>query len=123
MNNDSNKPYDLEDRTLEFSRIVIGLCKILSKNTINFELTKQCLRSSSAIGANYIEANDSLSKKDFVYRLRIARKEAKETVYWLKLILEANKESENKIRELIKEADELKKILSAIIEKSGIKLK
>ena len=86
-------------------------------------LTKQGLRSGTAIGANYIEANDALSKKDFVRRLRIARTEAKETIYWLKLILIANENLAEKIHPLIKETDELKRILSSIIDKSGIELK
>ena len=123
MNQIPNKPYNLEERTLEFSKRIVKMCKTLQKDTVNFELMKQGLRSGTAVGANYIEANDALSKKDFVHRLRIARKEAKETVYWLKLIIEANKNLETRIQPLVKEADEIKKILSSIIDKSGIKLK
>ena len=85
-------------------------------------LIKQGLRAGTAIGANYIEANDALSKRDFVHRLRIARKEAKETIYWLRLLLETDEGLAKEINPLIKEADELKRILSSIIDKSGIKL-
>ena len=86
MTKNTNKLYDLEERTLEFGKRIVRMCKVLPKETVNYELIKQCLRSGTSIGANYIEANDALSKKDFVFRLRIARKEAKETVYWLNLI-------------------------------------
>lgn len=117
-NSNKSKTYDLDERTLEFGKRVIRLCKSLSKDLVNTELTRQCIRSGTSIGANYLEANDSLGKKDFVYRMKISRKEAKETIYWLKLIAEANKEVEARMEILIQEAIELKKILSSIIEKS-----
>lgn len=75
------------------------------------------MRSGCSIGANYREANDALSKKDFVYRMRVSRKEAKETVYWLELLAEACSELQTEIDLLIQEAYELVKILSSIIEK------
>jgi four helix bundle protein len=75
------------------------------------------VRSAGSIGANYIEANESLGKKDFIMRIKICRKEAKETCYWLKLI-RCNKESENEQRNLIQESTELMKIFGAIIEKT-----
>lgn len=113
-----NKKYDLEDRTLEFSKKVIRLSSKLLKNTINFKLVDQLVRSATSIGANYREANDALSKKDFIHRLRISRKEAKETIYWLTLLLEANPMSKKEIEPLIKESEELRNILSSIINKS-----
>ncbi len=74
-------------------------------------------RSSCSVGANYIEANESLSKKDFVMRIKICRKEAKESTYWLKLLdLNENQESERDF--LIQESVELTKIFGAILEKS-----
>lgn len=88
----------------------------MDKNTVNFKLIDQLIRSAGSIGANYREANDALSKKDFVHRLKISRKEAKETIYWLKLLQEANT-SNKKIQPLISEAEELRNILSAIIKK------
>jgi four helix bundle protein len=103
---------------LEFAKKVIYLCKSLPKNTINLELIKQIIRSSCSIGANYREANEALGKKDFTHRLRISRKEAKETTYWLELILEANPEFKQHAQILIKETRELRNIISAIIEKS-----
>jgi len=111
-----NRKYDLEERTLEFAKQIIRLCKKLPNNTINLKLIDQIIRSAGSVGANYREANDALGKKDFLYRLRIARKEAKETIFWLKLIIEANKDREN-IDRLVKEGREIRNILSAIIKK------
>jgi four helix bundle protein len=71
------------------------------------------------VGANYREANESLSKKDFLMRIKISRKEAKESAYWLRLILDTNNlKNANDAKELIQEATELMKIFSSIIEKS-----
>lgn len=85
----------------------------------NFEDSKQLIRSSGSIGANYREANESLSKKDFLMRLKISRKEAKESTYWLRLIHETNNlENHEESKGLINEATELKNILSAILVKS-----
>lgn len=112
--------YDLERRTYEFAKKVALYCKKLPKNGANIEYSTQGTRSSGSIGANYIEANESLGKKDFIMRVRIARKEAKETVYWLGLIVETNPEeySEQGLA-LQNEAIELKKILSSILDKSS----
>ncbi len=76
------------------------------------------MRSGGSIGANYREANDALSKKDFLHRMRITRKEAKETVYWLELLSEACPEFTKEIDSLAREAQELLRIFSTIIEKS-----
>ena len=115
--NKVNKRYDLEDRTLKFSKELILLCKSLSVNIINRNLTDQLVRSGTSVGANYREANDALGKKDFTHKLRIARKEAKETVYWLELVIEANPDQKGKVLPLLTEAGELRNILSAIITK------
>jgi len=120
MENTQTKYRDLEERTLEFSKGVVRLCKSLPKNTINFELIKQIVRSACSIGANYREANEALGKKDFTHRLRISRKEAKETSYWLEIILEANPEFNQQIQVLLKETQELRNIISAIISKAKI---
>lgn len=109
---------NLDERTLEFTKRIIRLCKALPKNTVNLELIKQLIRAAASIGANYREANDAIGKKDFIYRLRISRKEAKETRYWLELIVEANPEFEERTESLFQESLELIKILSSIIEKS-----
>jgi len=112
-----SQKFDLEERTLEFAKQIVKLCKKLSKNTVNFRLADQIIRSAGSIGANYREANDALGKKDFVHRLRISRKETKETVFWLKLILEANPNIKKQVQKLINECQEIRNILSAIINK------
>ena len=85
----------------------------------NIEDGKQLIRASGSIGANYIEANESLGKKDFLLRIKTSRKEAKESRYWLRLVYVANSMNMDKIRlELIQEATELMNIFGAIIRKS-----
>lgn len=120
MSNFQTKKYEkpLDDRTLEFGKRIIQLCKKLPKNIIALEPIKQVMRSGCSIGANYREANDALGKKDFLFRLRISRKEAKETLYWLELIVEACPEFRKEVEPLTQEVHELIRILSAIIERS-----
>ena len=112
------KQYDLEERTLIFAKEVIEIVKIVPKTIANIEIIKQLVRSSGSVGANYIEANESLSKKDFVMRIKICRKEVKESRYWLKLVELKGNNVESKQQLLIDEATELMKIFGAIIEKS-----
>jgi four helix bundle protein len=113
---DSKTRFDLEDRCLQFSKRLITLCKSRSVDIFNKNIIDQVLRAGTSIGANYIEANDSLGKKDFIHRLKIARKEAKETIFWLKLLDDKyDKEEKNW---LINEATQLRNILSAIIKNS-----
>lgn len=111
--------FNLEERTLEFAKKVISLCKKLPYNTINHEVVGQLIRASGSVGANYREANDALSKKDFAYRIKICRKEAKESHYWLQLLKEANTEFIEENEKLSNEAIELKKIFSSIADKSS----
>jgi four helix bundle protein len=111
------KPYDLEDRTLQYTKDVISLVNKASRSLSNIEIAKQLIRSAGSVGANYIEANESLGKKDFVMHARIARKEEKESRYWLQLI-ECNDSLQTLRNQLIQESTELLKILSKIIEKS-----
>lgn len=116
--NQNSKRYDLEDRTLNFAKQVIEFLNKLPKTLANMEISKQLVRSAGSVGANYIEANESLSKKDFIMRIKICRKEAKESRYWLKLVSCNNKESEEEQKNLIQEAAELMKIFGAILERS-----
>ena len=119
-NSQNLKPkYDLEERTFQFAKDVRLFVKTLPKTTANFEDLKQIVRSSGSVGANYIEANESLGKKDFLMRIKICRKEAKESAYFLKLINETNDlENTTEAERLIHEAIEFKKIFSSIVEKS-----
>lgn len=112
------KIYDLEERTFQFTKNVALFSKKIPRTISNIEYISQVVRSSGSIGANYIEANESLSKKDFQMRIKISRKESKETAYWLRLIIETNLEEFSKEgHDLFQEAEELKKIFSAILNK------
>ena len=81
-----SKKYDLEDRTFAFARRVRVFVRSIPKDLGNIEDAKQLVKASGSVGANYIEANEALSKKDFIHRIKICRKEAKECRYWLRLI-------------------------------------
>jgi len=117
--NPNSKQYDLEDRTLKFAKNSRSFVKKLPKTTGNIEDGKQLIRSSGSVGANYIEANEALSKKDFIMRIKISRKEAKESRYWLKLVDTNNdREMEAERKALIKEATELMNIFGSILQKS-----
>lgn len=119
MNQTKNtKHYDLEERTLFFGKRIIHLSKALPQNIINTTLVHQVMRSGTSMGANYREANETETKRDFQFRMRICRKEGKETYYWLELIVEANPEFKERIKPLLQETQELIKIFAAIIEKS-----
>ncbi len=111
-------PYDLEERTFIFARDTVLFCKKLPKIESNFIYSKQLIRSSGSTGANYIEANECLGQKDFKMKIKICRKEAKESAYWLRLIIATNDESFTKeATRLHDEAVELKKIFSSIANK------
>ena len=119
MSESAPKQYDLEDRTLAFARQVRAFVKTLPPHAANFEDTKQVVRSSGSTGANYIEANEALGKKDFRMRVKISRKEAKETGYWLKLVDCGDVASVAGQRDkLVQEADELMRIFGAILRNS-----
>jgi len=118
MTKSQNGKYDLEIRTLEFGKRIIHLCEAIPKNAINLPLINQVMRSGTSPGANYREANETQTKKDFCFRIRICRKEAKETIYWLDLIVEANYSFKDRIAPLRQEAQELLKIFASIAEKS-----
>lgn len=112
------KIYDLEERTYQFALDVRLFVKKIPKTISNIEDGKQVVKSSGSVGANYIEANEKVGEKDLKYRLKISRKEAKETIYWLRLILNSNdKIDKEENKRLIKEALELRSILSAILNK------
>lgn len=112
-----SKRYDLEERTEIFARKVRDFVRKLPKDLTNLEYGRQLIRSSGSVGANYIEANEALSKKDFLMRIRISRKESKEARYWLRLIIPGESQR-NEQESLIQEATELMMIFSAILRKA-----
>ena len=113
-----SKQYDLEDRTFEFAKATRAFIKTLQMTIANVEDARQLIRSSDSVGANYIEANEALSKKDFVHRIKICRKEAKESRYWLRLIDTPDPAVDKERALLIQEAQELMNIFGAIVRKS-----
>lgn len=121
MTNDKTtiKKYDLEDRTLEFAKNCIDLCKLFIRDIVNVELISQFIRASSSVGANYREANDSITKKDFYHRIGICRREAKESKYWLELLVHSNQKLSDKIEPLLDEALQLSRIFASITKKNG----
>ena len=111
------KPFDLEKRTFNFASAVRELVRGLKYSLQNQEDGKQVIRSSGSVGANYIESNEHLSDRDFQHRIKICRKEAKETNYWLRLLKENNTSNQDKFDELIDEAKQLKLIFNSMIKK------
>src|SRR5439155_949812 len=116
---DEKPKYDLEERTEKFAKRVREFVKKLPKSTSNIEDIIQLIKSSGSVGANYIEANESLSKKDFIVRVKISRKESKESRYWLNLLDLGNvADIDKEHKALIQESTELMNIFGAIIRKS-----
>ncbi len=114
-----SKQYDLEERTFRFAANVRKFIKKLTKTSANIEDSKQLIRASGSVAANYIEANESLSKKDFIFRIKICRKEAKESRLFLRLIDTGIQTIiEKECSELAQEATELMKIFGSILVKS-----
>lgn len=111
------KQYDLEERCLNFAKRTRQYIKLLPRTITNTEYGKQLARSSASIGANYIEANESMSKRDFCMRAKISKKEAKESRYWF-LLSEPLEKYEKEKEWLIDEVTQLMKIIGAILEKS-----
>ncbi len=111
------KQYDLEPRTMQFTKQVANYVNCLPRTVSNIEIAKQLFRSAASVGANYIEANEALSRKDFIMRIKISRKEAKESRYWITLSEPLIDQEALKIQ-IMQEATELMKIFGSIVEKS-----
>jgi four helix bundle protein len=106
--------YDLEERTSSFGVGIITFAKAVPKNQITNSLVDQLVRSGTSVGANYCEANESISKKDFKHRISICAKEAKETKHWLRMIVAAEPQCRSDAENLWREAKELHLIFAAI---------
>jgi four helix bundle protein len=115
---DSGGPkYDLEERTACFGEAVIDFAKVLPQNLVLTPLTSQLVRAATSIGANYCEADDAVSKKEFRNKIGTCKKEARETKSWLRMIARADDRTKPKARELWQEAKELHLIFAAIFRK------
>ncbi len=112
MNTTTRPIFDLENRTLEFTKLIKIFIQKLPRTLPNIEFAKQLIRSAGSIGANYIEANESLGKKDFIMHIRISCKEARETKYWLNLI---DTDDEEPRQKLIRECSELIMIFGSML--------
>ena len=117
MRKDDSKPYDLEERTFEFAKAARAFVKRLARTIANIEDPKQFIRASGLVGANYIETNEAIGKKDFVMKIKTCRREAKESGYWLRL-LDCDGELDSARAKLLTEARELTNIFGAIVRKS-----
>lgn len=114
-NSNSSNKYDLEERTAVFSEEVILFCRTLKLDEIIRPIVNQLIRSSTSIGANYTEANNASSKKDFANKIFICKKESQETKYWIRLLSKALVDKkDNKLRDLWKECQELTMIFQKI---------
>ena len=117
-NSNDQKKYDLEKRTCDFGVKIIQFCQEIRQTALTVPLIKQLIRSGTSVGANYLEANEANSKKEFCHRIAIAKKEARETMHWLKMIIEADKSIKTDAEKLSQEAHELVLIFAAIIRNS-----
>lgn len=119
-NNDKNQKnikFDLEGRVTSIASKTFCFLNKLPNNIVNIEIKKQLIRSITSIGANYIEANEGLGKKDFIYRLKVCRKETKESIYWFNLLKANNFQLKNEINIFINEIKQYIYIFTAIIIK------
>ncbi|MBI2029587.1 four helix bundle protein [Candidatus Gottesmanbacteria bacterium] len=121
--NQLNNKYDLEERTAKFGESVILFLKKIPQNSINSVLIKQLVRSATSIGANYLEANNASSRKDFKNKIFICKKEAQETKHWLRMLAVTETNYKDEIRILWKETQELTMIFQKIVNSLNGKLK
>ncbi len=119
MNNQApnTKQYDLEERTARLGEMIIGFAKGLPKNEITKPLITQLVKAATSVGANFCEADDAESGKDFKHKIGIAKKEARETKHFLRMIAKAEPESKEKAKNCWQEAKEINLILNAIYRK------
>jgi len=123
MKKKKSKKYDFEERTTKFSEDIIKFSKKIPINSVTTRIIPQLVAASTSIGANYCEADDAESGKDFKHKIGICKKEARETKYWLRIIATAVPELKEETRILWQEAKELHLILNAISRKVGMKQK
>lgn len=113
----TSRTYDLEERTARFGEEVVRFAKKIPKTPVTLPLASQLVRAATSVGANYLEADDAESKRDFVHKISICRKESKESKHWLRMIAAAVPEVKDEARKIWKEAQELNLISGAIIRK------
>ncbi len=109
-----NRPFDLEERTAKFGEAAVGFAKRIPVTPVTESIIRQLVRSSTSIGANYCEADDAGSRKEFLYRISLCKREARETKYWLRVLASAGTEWKEEARALWREAKELHLIFAKI---------
>lgn len=114
----TNNKYDLKERTTVLAENVLDIIKLIKINDTNRNIISQLSRSGTSIGANYMEADGAESRRDFEHKISICRKEAKETMYWSRLLARQNPEQTRECLKIQRESQELVYIFSAIITKS-----
>ena len=119
--NQTDKKYDLEERTAKFGGSVINLCGKIKPSNINNPIVNQLVRSATSVGANYMEANGASSKKDFINKIFICKKECQESKHWLRMLSVAVLEQADALRNLWKETQELTLIFQKIASSSRSK--
>src|SRR6516162_2805205 len=118
MSNDEKpKGYDLEERTARFGEAVIAFAKRIPKNAVTLPLIEQLVKAGTSVGANYCEADDAVSKKDFRFKIGTCKKEARESKHWLRMVAAAEESTKAEGRKLWQEAKELHLIFAAIYRK------
>ena len=113
-----NQPQDIGERVFNFAVRILKMTQSLSKTYVNIAIINQIIRSATSIGANIEEARGAHTKTDFTYGMNVAKKEARETFYWLRLIVKMNPVFSNKLELLLKENEEIIKILTVIVKKA-----
>ena len=116
-NNSGERKFDLEERSARFGEAIIRFCKKIPRSPINDSLVSQVVRSGTSIGANYCEADDAVSKKEFRHKIGTCKKESRETKHWLRMIAAAEEKHQDEARTLWVEAKELHLIFAAIYRK------
>ncbi|MDP3778585.1 MAG: four helix bundle protein [bacterium] len=117
MANEKNVKYDLEERTATFGEAIIRFTKQMPRDPVTLPIINQLVRAGTSVGANYCEADDADSKKDFVHKIGICKKEARESKHWLRMVATACPDLKNDLRPLWQEAKELNLIFNAIVKK------
>jgi four helix bundle protein len=118
-----SRKYDLAERTACFGEAVIEFLKKVPRDELTGPLVRQLVKSGTSVGANYCEADDAISAKEFRQKIGTCKKEARESRYWLRMIAAAHTPSKDRARELWKEANELHLIFASIFRKISTKRK
>ncbi len=116
---EDKKEYDLEERTARFGKSVIAFAKKAPKSPVTISLISQLVRAGTSVGANYCEADDGVSKRDFRNKIGICKKEARETKHWIRMVVAAVPELKDEARPLWQEAKELHLIFVSIFRSAG----